>query len=239
MISHQTVGQELWVARCGTLEYSEGVALQRTLRDARIAGTVPDMLLLLEHPAVYTRGRRADSSELPFGEQWYAERGIAIEDTDRGGKTTYHGPGQLVGYPIIDLASVEKSVPALVDTLEETLVEALAAEGVEATGDRRLRGVWTGGRKIAQIGLHVARGVTMHGFSVNVDCDLEPFTWIKPCGLDIEVTSLAQETGDDTRMECFSKRVAYGLATQLGLRQRLISPPRLQSILDGKLAFAS
>lgn len=222
-------GNELWVVRCGLVPYDEAHDLQRVVREARIAGQIPDTLLMLEHPPVYTRGRRADDSELPFAPEWYEQRGIAIRDVERGGKTTYHGPGQLVAYPVIDTRIDGRSVPWLVDTIEQAIVAALADEGVKATGDKELRGVWTADRrKIASIGLHVSRGVTMHGLSVNVDCDLEPFSWIKPCGLDIQVTSVAQETGATGRMRCVSKRVAFGLANGLGLRQRLVSRTRLE-----------
>lgn len=212
---------------CGLVPYDEAHELQHAVREARIAGRIPDVLLTLEHPPVYTRGRRADLSELPFGEDWYAQRGIAIRDVERGGKTTYHGPGQLVAYPILDTAIVDRDVPRLVDLIEDTLVEALAAEGIDATGDATLRGVWTGGRKIGSIGLHVSHGVTMHGLSANIDCDLEPFTWIKPCGLDVQVTSVERETGRAGRTRCATRRIAFGLATRLGLRQRLVSRTRL------------
>ena len=138
------------------------------------------MLLLLEHPPVYTRGRRSDPSELPFGEQWYAERGIEIIDVDRGGKVTYHGPGQLVGYPIARVADVVAHVRAM----ERAMISALAEEGVAARSRTDegpdYTGVWTGERKIASIGVHVRCGVATHGFAVNVDNDLEPFSWVVP-----------------------------------------------------------
>ncbi len=227
-IGHPATGKELWVVQCGLVEYDEAHALQSTVRAARIAGHLPDVLLVLEHPPVYTCGRRATADELPFGAEWYLRRGIEIRDVERGGKTTYHGPGQLVAYPIVDTSTPGRTVPGLVDAIELTVTEALAAEGIDAAGDSELRGVWTNGRKIASIGLHVSRGVTMHGLAVNVDCDVEPFTWIKPCGLDVQVTSVARETGRTGRMRCVSRRVVFGLATHLGLRQRLVSRLRLE-----------
>jgi len=227
---------ELWVVRLGIVDYDAALELQHRVRDARRDGRVPDVLLLLEHPPVYTRGRRSEDAELPMGEDWYAERGIAIRHVDRGGKVTYHGPGQLVGYPILDTAVVERDVPKLVGAIELALVRALADEGVEARPDPAGRGVWAGegesGGKIGSIGLHVASGVTTHGFAVNVDNDLQPFTWIKPCGLDDAATSIAAQTGEPGHMKCFSKRVAFALASGLGLRQRLVSPERLEAALQ-------
>ncbi len=227
---------ELWVTRLGTIEYDDALDLQHRLRDARADGLIADTLLLLEHPPVYTRGRRSEPSELPMGENWYRQQGIAIRDVERGGKVTYHGPGQLVGYPILDTAIVARDIPRLVGTIEQAMIAALAAEAVDARPDAAGRGVWAGADgtegKIGSIGLHVANGVSTHGFMVNVDNDLQPFTWIKPCGLDDAATSIAEQTGISGRMNCFSKRVAYELASRLGLRQRLVSKPRLLAALD-------
>jgi lipoyl(octanoyl) transferase len=222
--------EELWVCHLGRLEYGEGLAIQERLRAARQDDELPDLLLMLEHEPVYTRGRRSGPGELPFGEKWYRERGISIYDTRRGGKVTYHGPGQLVGYPIV---RVGEDVLAYVRLLEEALVAALAEEGVCARGRTPegpdYTGVWVDGRKIASIGVHVSRGVTAHGFAVNVDNDLEPFSWIVPCGLsDVQMTSLARETGGrGSGVRCFRKRAAYQVAQALGRRQRLVSLERL------------
>lgn len=223
---------ELWVARLGVTDYDAALELQNRLHTARAAGAIADVLLLLEHPPVYTRGRRAEPVELPLGEDWYLERGIALRDVDRGGKTTYHGPGQLVGYPIVDTAIVDRDVVRFVRALEDSIIAALDGERVSARRDPAGRGVWAGAGKIGSIGLHVARGVTTHGFAVNVDCDLEPFGWIKPCGLDDPVTSIAEQAGRTAPMRCFSRRVAFELACNLGLRQRLISHARLLARLS-------
>lgn len=224
-------GRELWVANIGLTAYDDALDLQLRLRDARATGAIADTLLLLEHPAVYTRGRRAEPVELPFDEAWYRARGVELRDVDRGGKTTYHGPGQLVGYPILDTSVVDGDVPRLVQTIESAMIAALAFEGVEARRDPAGRGVWAGtgerAGKIGSIGLHVARGITTHGFAVNVDCDLAPFSWIKPCGLEDPATSIAVQSGRSGRMQCFSRRVAFELAEALGLRQRLVSGERL------------
>lgn len=226
---------ELWVCHLGLVEYREALALQERIRAARQAGRVPDVLLLLEHPPVYTRGRRTGPGELPMGEEWYRRQGIDVVESDRGGKVTYHGPGQLVGYPIVGVADVVEYVR----TLERALVAALDEEGVEARARADegpdYTGVWVGSpgalRKIASIGVHVARGVTTHGFALNVENDLQPFGWVVPCGLsDVRMTSLITETGRTSGvMPCVRKRVAYAVAQALGRRQRLISAARLEA----------
>jgi lipoate-protein ligase B len=215
---------ELWVASLGRIPYAEGVALQARVRAARQAGEVPDALLLLEHPPVYTKGRRTEPSDLPMGEDWYRTQGIEVADTDRGGRVTYHGPGQLVGYPIMEVHDVLEYVR----TMERALIGALADEGIDAVVRDGLTGVWVRERKIGSIGVHVSRGVTTHGFAVNVDCDLQPFEWIVPCGIDgVRMTSVYVETRRTEAMRCFRKRVAWRFAQAFGLRQRLVSADRL------------
>jgi lipoyl(octanoyl) transferase len=228
-------GGELWVCHLGTLEYREALGLQEMVRDARQRDLVPDVLLTLEHWPVYTRGRRSGSDELPMGEEWYRLQGIDVVDTDRGGKVTYHGPGQLVGYPIVRV----DDVVAYVRLLERVVVAALAAEGITARArpeeGPEYTGVWVGERKIASIGVHVARGVTTHGFAVNVENDLQPFNWIVPCGLDgVRMTSLIAETGCLAgQVKCLRRRAAFELASAFGVRQRLVSRARLESIMSG------
>lgn len=228
------VAPDLWTVHLGTVEYRAGVALQERVRAARQAGAIPDVLLLLEHQPVYTCGRRTSDGELPMGRDWYLLQGIDVVDTDRGGRVTYHGPGQLVGYPIVAVADVLDHVRAL----EGALVAALAEEGVEARGrvddGADLTGVWVAEAKIASVGLRVSHGVSMHGFAVNVCNDLQPFQWIVPCGLDgVRMTSLLEQTrrtGDPLR--CFRRRVAFQVAGALGRRQRLVSAARLERALD-------
>jgi lipoyl(octanoyl) transferase len=223
---------ELWVCHLGTVDYRWALDLQERLRAARQQDELPDVLLTLQHWPVYTRGRRSGPSELPMGEEWYALQGIETVVTDRGGKVTYHGPGQLVGYPIVRIG---EDVLAYVRTLEQALVAALGEEGVVARArpdeGPDFTGVWVGERKIASIGVHVARGVTTHGFAVNVENDLQPFSWIVPCGLDgVQMSSLIRETGRLAgQIPCFRKRAAYAVAQALGRRQRLVSLERLES----------
>ena len=225
---------ELWVCHLGTIEYREALDLQERARTARLADEVPDLMLMLEHWPVYTRGRRSGAGELPMGEDWYRAQGIEIVDVDRGGKITYHGPGQLVGYPIVRV----DDVVAYLRTLEDALAAALHKEGVPGARGRPedgpdYTGVWVGERKIASLGVHLARGVTTHGWAVNVENDLQPFSWVVACGLPgVQMTSLIKETGRGAgQMPCFRKRAAFEVAQALGLRQRLMSLARLEAAL--------
>jgi len=215
---------ELWVAQPGRVPYVQGVELQERVRSRRQAAEIPDALLLLEHPPVYTKGRRSEPADLPMGEDWYRSQGIEVHDSNRGGRVTYHGPGQLVGYPIMQI----DDVPAYVHTMERAIVEALDEEGIQAEVPEGETGIWTDGRKIGSIGVHVSRGVTTHGFAVNVHNDLQPFEWIVPCGLDyVRMTSVLKETSRTDAMDCFRRRVAYRFAEAFGLRQRIVSTERL------------
>ncbi len=221
---------ELWVCHLGHVPYSDGVAIQETLRARRIAGELPDMLLLLEHPPVYTRGRRAADDELALGEDFYRAQGIDIVATDRGGRITYHGPGQLVGYPIMRIGAID----SYLRTMEQAIAAALAEQGIAARGRPQdgpdYTGVWVDERKIASIGVHVSHGVSTHGFAVNVDNDLQPFSWVVACGLpDVQMTSISAELGAARApgLACFRKEMAYRFARAHGRRQRLVSARRL------------
>lgn len=192
---------EVLVMRCGMVPYEKARQAQKRIEAARLAGDLPDVLLLLEHPPVYTKGRRTDPGELGMGEDWYRMQGIEVCETDRGGRVTYHGPGQLVGYPIVSLKPYGDNVHEYVRGLERLMIESLASYGVEAEVIDGLTGVWVGGRppegrKIGSIGVHVNRGVTTHGFAINVNNDLQPFEWIVPCGIEgVRMTSLCRELG--------------------------------------------
>jgi lipoyl(octanoyl) transferase len=202
---------ELWVLRCGLVPYQAAREAQQRLAAARQAAEVPDLLLLLEHPPVYTRGRRSEPGELPMGEAWYRAQGIEVSDTDRGGRVTYHGPGQLVGYPIVSLNPYGDDVLDYVRRIERVIAASLAEYRVGTDTIEGLTGVWTktGQRKIASIGIHVSRGVTTHGFAINVNNDLQPFEWIVPCGLDdCRITSLARELGAEQDLGEFAETVS-------------------------------
>jgi lipoate-protein ligase B len=216
---------DLWVAQLGTIAYEEGVELQERVRDRRRTEEIPDALLVLEHPPVYTKGKRTTPADLPMGEEWYRARGIDVCDTDRGGRVTYHGPGQLVAYPIM---AIER-VADFVHTMETAIVAALADEGIEArVRGAPFTGVWAGDSKIASIGVRVSGGVTTHGLAVNVDNDLQPFEWIVPCGIDhVRMTSVSRETGRAGSLPCFRRRIAHRFAEAFGRRQRLVTERRL------------
>jgi lipoyl(octanoyl) transferase len=221
---------ELWVCHLGTIPYLDAVLLQERVRARRQADELPDTLLLLEHSPVYTRGRRSAAGELPFAEDFYRERGIDVVDTDRGGRITYHGPGQLVGYPIMRVTDIGSHLR----TIEAAIVSAIGEEGIEARSRSDegpdYTGVWVEDRKIASIGVHVSRAISTHGFAVNVANDLDPFSWVVACGLpDIAMTSLAQETPADppTGLPCFRRRIAHAFCEAHGRRQRLVSSRQL------------
>src|ERR1700694_5317760 len=221
---------ELWVCQLGRVPYGEAMAMQASIRRRRQAGEVPDTPLLLEHPPVYTRGRRSSDSELPHGEDFYSSQGIEVVRTDRGGRVTYHGPGQLVGYPIMRIDDVH----SYLRTMEAAIVAALAEESIAGRAPPAdgpdFTGVWVGERKIASIGVHVSRGVTTHGFAINVTNDLEPFSEVVACGLpDVTMTSLQGELGPErwADVACVRRRMAYRFCEAHGRRQRLVSPLRL------------
>ncbi len=221
---------ELWVCHLGTIPYLDAVGLQERVLERRQADQLPDTLLLLEHPPVYTHGRRTRAGELAFEADFYRAKGIDVAQTDRGGRVTYHGPGQLVGYPIMGVPDIGSHLR----TMEAAIIAALSAEavGAHSRSDESpdYTGVWVGPRKIASIGVHVSRGISTHGFAVNVDNDLDPFSWVVACGLpDIAMTSLAREApaGATVGLPCFRRRVAHAFCEAHSRHQRLVSPRRL------------
>jgi lipoate-protein ligase B len=230
MKQDRQLSPDIQVRYLGTVPYSDAVAIQADLQVERQADEVPDTLLLLEHPPVYTRGRRADDGELTLGEDFYRARGIEVVPTDRGGRVTYHGPGQLVGYPIMRVTDIG----AHLRTMEAAIVAALAEDGIEARSrcDEGIdyTGVWIADRKIASIGVHVSRGVSTHGFAVNVTNDLTPFAWIVPCGLSgVTMTSVARELGREPTggLDAFAERVAHCFGKAHGRIPRAVPPSQL------------
>jgi lipoyl(octanoyl) transferase len=174
------------------MDYGEALELQRELVAARQQGSIPDQLLLLEHPHVITLGRNGRMENLLASDAALASAGISFYPINRGGDVTYHGPGQLVGYPILDLREWKRDVGAYVRALEQTIIDMLADYGISAGRIPGLTGVWVDQRKIAAIGVHIGRWVTSHGFALNVSTDLNYFQYIVPCGLTKPVTSMAQ-----------------------------------------------
>jgi lipoyl(octanoyl) transferase len=175
----------------GRLDYAAALDVQQRLASARKQALACDHLLLVEHPHVITLGRNGRMENLLASGEVLSRAGISFYSTDRGGDVTYHGPGQLVGYPILDLRQWRRDVGAYVRALEQTIIDTLADYGIAAGRIPRLTGVWVGERKIAAIGVHISRWVTSHGFALNVATDLNYFQYIVPCGLTKPVTSMA------------------------------------------------
>ena len=184
-----------WLVECGRLPYGDAWALQRALLAARQADQIADTLLLLEHPPVITIGRAGHAANILIPREALAARGFEVFEIERGGDVTYHGPGQLLGYPILNLRALDEDVVRFVRLLEATLIRVLETFGIEAARRRGYPGVWVGEAKIAAIGVAVKRKVTMHGFALNVDPDLGHFALINPCGLGKPVTSMARLLG--------------------------------------------
>jgi lipoyl(octanoyl) transferase len=207
-----------YLMNLGLTDYREGWELQRSLAAAVTQGAIPDTVILLEHPPTITLGRRTDPGELhlPAGVE------VDVVESDRGGKSTYHGPGQLVCYPILDLKRHGRDVKQYCRDLEQAIIQTVGAYGVGATCIEGLTGVWLESppRKIASIGVHISRWVTTHGYALNVDLDPAPFTeWITACGLEnAAFTSLASETGSAVSVDDVRPHAATALEEVFGLR---------------------
>ena len=206
----------LEVVEAGNVPYAEGLEWQRRLADERITGHLDrDLLLLLEHPPVVTLGRGSHPEHV------LQPAGIDVVEVERGGDVTYHGPGQLVGYPIIDLRNYKQDLHWYLRTLEQTLIEALGFLGIPAETNKGFTGVWTRGRKIASIGIHVKQWVTWHGFALNVTTDLSDFDRIVPCGIQgVEMTSVEKELGAGSKEQLWDdsiNAVVRGFASVLGI----------------------
>lgn len=190
--------REIEIRRLGTVRYDEALAMQRRLLEERRAGRVPDLLLLLQHPPVITLGVKGDGGRgnILATDARLAELGITVHESGRGGDVTYHGPGQIVGYPILDLKPDRCDVHRYVRDLEEVMIRVCADYGVTAGRIQGLTGAWVGAAKIGAIGVRLSRWITMHGFAFNVSTDLDHFRLIVPCGIsDRGVTSLERATG--------------------------------------------
>jgi len=203
--------ESVWL---GCVEYGRALDLQLSTLVRRAAGEIPDTLLLLTHPHVYTFGRAGNPENLLVPPETLVREGIPVERVGRGGDVTYHGPGQLVGYPIVHLAHPD--VHRFVRSIEGALIDALALFGVEAERIDGMTGVWTGGRKIASIGVGVKRWVTYHGFALNVSTDLSYFDRIHLCGLNgRKATSIREETGGDVPFDEVREAVSLACGKHL------------------------
>ena len=214
----------------GTVEYLVARALQGTLVEQVHDGASPATLLLLEHPHVYTRGRLSSEEHLLSAETDLAAAGIPVYETDRGGQVTYHGPGQLVGYPIINLREWGGPLK-YVRTLEQAIVDTMGDFGISAHTEQGLTGVWTAGGKIAAIGVKISRGVAFHGFAINVNSDLSYYRHIVPCGItDRPVTSMAVDLGENLDLEAVRYSLVYRFGRAMGLHMVEGSPDLAASL---------
>lgn len=186
---------ELLVLDLGLRDYAEALSFQRDLAAARLAGRIAqDVLVLVEHPPVITLGRSSKAAHLLASPEALAARGVALHEVERGGDVTFHGPGQLVGYPIVDLTGHKQDLHWYLRQVEEVLIQAVGTLGLHADRNLGKTGVWTGGRKLASIGVHARQWVTWHGFALNVTTDLSYFDLMVPCGIaDVTMTSVAAE----------------------------------------------
>jgi len=230
--------KECWVVDLGLLGYQPAWDLQRRLVAARKAGAVPDVLLLCEHPHVITLGRNGRREHLHASDQLLRQMGVEFHPTDRGGDITYHGPGQLVGYPILHLAEIRRDVVWYVRQLEEAMIRATADFGIAATRKAGMTGVWVdvpaGEEKLAAIGVHISRWVTSHGFAFNVSTDLRYFDLIVPCGIaDKRPTSLERLLGRTVTVRDAAPRIVERFGEVFGLEMRAATPDALESRLQG------
>jgi lipoyl(octanoyl) transferase len=228
-MSEAAVRRVLEVRRLGTVSYPEALAAQRALVEERRAGRVGDLLLLLEHPAVITLGVKGDGgrSNVVATPERLAELGIAVEETGRGGDVTYHGPGQIVGYPIIDLRPDRQDVHRYVRDLEEVMIRTCADYGLEAGRIQGLTGAWIGAEKIGAIGVRISRWITSHGFAFNVSTRLDHFQLIVPCGIsDRGVTSLEKATGRAIAQEEVEARLVHHFASVFEREASTLTSPK-------------
>lgn len=201
-------------AYLGTVTYARALELQEKLARDRVDGNMPDALLLLQHPPVFTTGRFRGEEDIIVPTATLAEKGITVVNTNRGGSVTYHGPGQLVGYPILSLRELDLDIHRYIWNLEESVIRLLKTYGIEGSRIEEYTGVWVGDKKICSIGIHVSHWITTHGFALNINTDLSHFGLINPCGLKSEVmTSLSVLLGRnveveqvlETFLDCFSR----------------------------------
>jgi lipoate-protein ligase B len=215
------------------VDYRALLALQHRLVDARAVGALTnDLLVVLEHRPVFTLGRRGIRSGLLVREDFLSARGIEVVHVERGGDVTYHGPGQVVAYPIVDLKANGWKVADFVDALEEVMIRIAARWEIQAARNPLNRGVWVAGKKLGSVGIAVRREISFHGLALNVDMDLRPFTWINPCGLaGCQMTSLKEETEKQIRMEEVRKALVLDAREIFGASFERVNPAQLYATL--------
>lgn len=229
-------GKRAWVAELGLQPYPQALELQHRLVAARNDHRLDrDVILVLEHPPIFTLGRRGGRECLRVDSDFLQRQNVSVIQVERGGFITYHGPGQLVIYPILDLKQAGIGVAALVETLEEVMIQTAADFGVCAARDPRNRGVWVGDRKLGSIGIAVRRGVSFHGLALNVSNSLEPFDWIDPCGLhNVTMTSLRQEALRAIDFNSVCTRASAHVQQLLAIQGERIDAHRLNKLLEGQ-----
>lgn len=202
------------ICNIGLMPYDQALELQYDLVLARQENRIGNTLLLLEHPPVLTLGTRADPANIYLSREQLEAQGVMIHEVNRGGDVTYHGPGQIIGYPIIQLHEYDQGIRGFINTMQASLIDLLVKQyGIEAHPRKdKYTGVWVGDKKIVAFGLAVKHGVTMHGFAFNVNTDLHHFNWINPCGLSLGVTSVAEELGHTVDMDQAFDLVAHSFA---------------------------
>ena len=221
---------ECHVEQLGLVDYADALRLQKERVAQRKAGAIPDTILLLEHPHVYTLGRNARRENLLVSAEGLRARGAQIFETDRGGDVTYHGPGQLVGYPIFDLTQHRRDLAWYMRSLEEVFIGVARDFGIEAGRVAGATGVWVGNEKLVAMGVHVSRWVTSHGFAFNVNTDLRFFEWIIPCGLrDKGVTSLARLLGRAVEMSLVAHKVVEQFGVVFGFETEVSQKSKVES----------
>ena len=220
---------ELWVVRLGRMGYEECLELQREVARQRISGAIRnDVLLLVEHPPVVTLGRSSKQKNLVSTPAYLASRGVELFEVERGGDVTFHGPGQLVGYPIFDLKRHRQDLHWYLRSVEEALIRTLSGYGIPGERSTGYTGVWTRGRKIASIGVHARDWVTWHGFALNVTTDLSYFDLIVPCWIvGVEMTSIEKEAGVAVDLDAVSEAAAREFATVFDLSRVSVSSGEL------------
>jgi lipoate-protein ligase B len=228
------MGNGVYFLDLPVVDYKKALYLQQTIVDAKKAGVLKeDVVLLLEHWPVFTLGRRGGMENLLVSGTFLGEQKVQIVQAERGGNITFHGPGQLVGYPIIDLTARRLTVVDYVASLEQTMVDTLSDWGIEASGNPENRGVWMGNTKLGSVGICIRRGITFHGFALNVNLSLKPFSWVNPCGLhNIHITSMKKELGRELSMDRVRTTVKAHLNRLLKAKTVSCCPPALEDLLE-------
>lgn len=227
---------EITICNLGKISYDEALKLQYKIVEARQQNIIGNVLLLLEHPPVLTKGTRTDAANIYLSEKELDKLGMSVYEVNRGGDVTYHGPGQIVGYPIVQLKDFDEGIRWFIHTLETALISVLKENfNIDAYPRKdKFTGVWVGDKKIAAFGLAVTHGVTMHGFAFNVNTNLEHFNVINPCGLSMGVTSVANELSSEVDFEDTTDLVGESIARSFGWDANYIDYSTLKSLISNE-----